>query len=156
MIRAFQILNTDFQLLVNFQSRVVHFSKGSGLFFHILEKKNIIFRSKRRIIEESRIFRKKKITSISCACSSTVDWCALIIFSNSLFRSKSVFPSSAANCKSEIRKIPIFKILQFEENVIGKRSNKWIFLISIISLQQISHHWMIIIGKKKKGNEREW
>lgn len=153
MIRAFQILNTDFQLLVNFQSRVVHFSKGSGLFFHILKKKKYYIS-----IQTKNNREKKKITSISCACSSTVDWCALIIFSNSLFRSKSVFPSSAANCKSEIRKIPIFKILQFEENVIGKRSNKWIFLISIISLQQISHHWMImiIIGKKKKGNEREW
>lgn len=49
MIRTFQILNTDFELLVNFQPRIVHFSKGSGLFFHILEKKkNIITSIKNR------------------------------------------------------------------------------------------------------------
>lgn len=39
VIRPFQVLDTDFELLVNLQSRVVHFPQGSSLFFHILKKK---------------------------------------------------------------------------------------------------------------------
>lgn len=40
-------------------------------------------------------------TSISCTCSSLVAYICCRESSSSLFRSSSVFPSSAANCKSE-------------------------------------------------------
>jgi len=37
MIRTFQILHADFQLLVDFQPRVVHFLQGGRLLFHVLQ-----------------------------------------------------------------------------------------------------------------------
>lgn len=40
------------------------------------------------------------LTSISCTCSSLVEYICCRDSSSSLFRSRSVFPSSAAKCRS--------------------------------------------------------
>lgn len=53
---------------------------------------------------------KTNLTSISWSWSSiTFCWC-LMVPSSSLFRSNSVFPSSAASCKSVERKVEHIKI----------------------------------------------
>lgn len=44
------------------------------------------------------------LTSISCAWSSSTFWCCLRLVSSSLFLSRRVLPSSAANCKSVNKK----------------------------------------------------
>lgn len=65
---------------------------------------------------------KAIITSISCNWSSITHCCCFIVPSNSLFRSSSVLPNSAANCKSKQIWERKKKVIKFAKKIY------WIFI----------------------------
>lgn len=68
------------------------------------------------------------ITSISCVWSSITTCCCLMVPSSSLFRSSSVLPSSAANCKSmfmQMKRKRVEKWISWKSNEGGQKKRRF-------------------------------